>query len=218
MAIQGLSYFDGQNLGEDFARLGNTTDGWLDEVYGSGDSLGADLIHLFVDSQGNCTSTSVIGTASTGGRYAVTKWNAGNGYVFAHETGHNLGCYHGFGTDESTNYNHAWEASHTFFDIGSLMNKTFKVQTVMWATAGSTMIPAFSSPQATYTFHSDAEGDASEGLGSEEHSNNTRYRREQIKQRVKDRPPVFFTDSQKPNSGEASPLNPSGSLNGVFLT
>ena len=72
---------------------------------------GADLVHMFVNSQGTLDNPSVVGRANIGGVYGVTKWNSPSAYDYAHEIGHNIGCRHEVDDNgqPTTGYNRPYE-------------------------------------------------------------------------------------------------------------
>ena len=72
----------------DIDRLGDPSDGYMDEVHALRDRTGADLVHLVVgDSYGVC------GIATLSGAFGITAADCG-GLTFAHELGHNMGLRH----------------------------------------------------------------------------------------------------------------------------
>ena len=71
----------------DLGRLGNRSDGHMDEVHAIRNSTGADLVHLVFET-GN-----VGGIAFRNGSFGLTCRSCG-GDTFAHELGHNMGLRH----------------------------------------------------------------------------------------------------------------------------
>ena len=71
----------------DLHRLKDPSDGYMDEVHALREASGADLVHLLFD-EGN-----VSGVANIGGAFGLSCQRCG-GWVFAHETGHNMGLHH----------------------------------------------------------------------------------------------------------------------------
>ena len=74
---------------EDLNRLIDPSDGYMDDVHDLRDRVGADLVHLIVDAD----KTDVGGRAWRGGPFALSH-HRGDGGVFAHEVGHNMGLEH----------------------------------------------------------------------------------------------------------------------------
>ena len=73
----------------DLRRLRNPSDGHMDEVHALRDRVGADLVHLIVDAD----QASVGGVAYIKGAFGLTI-HTGDGVIFAHELGHNMGLRH----------------------------------------------------------------------------------------------------------------------------
>ena len=72
----------------DLRRLAHPSDGYLDEAHALRDRVGADLVHLIVDS-----AEELCGIAHLPGVFGLTVHGCG-GRVLAHELGHNLGLHH----------------------------------------------------------------------------------------------------------------------------
>ena len=72
----------------DLHRLGDPSDGHLDEAHDLRDRAGADLVHLIVEG-----SPGLCGIAFRPGAFGITRVDCG-GIVFAHELGHNMGLWH----------------------------------------------------------------------------------------------------------------------------
>ena len=73
----------------DINRLGNPSDGYMDEVHAMRERTGADLVHLIFKWQDHPFG----GVAYLGGAFGLTCQHCG-GWVFAHELGHNMGLAH----------------------------------------------------------------------------------------------------------------------------
>ena len=73
----------------DLSRLGDPSDGHLDEVHVVRDLVGADLVHLVVGVDGYDAG----GIADTLGAFGLTHYRADGG-TLAHELGHNMGLHH----------------------------------------------------------------------------------------------------------------------------
>ena len=91
----------------DYRRLGNPSDGYMDEVHAMRDRTGADLVHLVFKYEGHPFG----GVAGRPGAFGLTCQGCG-GATFAHELGHNMGLSH----DRYQAHNHQGGArSHPAF-------------------------------------------------------------------------------------------------------
>ena len=84
VAREEVNYTETRNPGEDFSRLRDASDGYMDEVHTIRDRAGADLVHLIAQS-GNVGE--VPGAFSTSCDWCGSR-------SFAHEIGHNMGLHH----------------------------------------------------------------------------------------------------------------------------
>ena len=82
-----VSYVETGDSAVDLRRLRNPSDGHLDEVHALRDEVGADLVHVIVDTD------DVGGRAYIHGAFGLSAQGAG-GHVVAHELGHNMGLRH----------------------------------------------------------------------------------------------------------------------------
>ena len=92
LALVGRSEVPYEETGDssvDLGRLANPSDGHMDEAHALRGRVGADLVHLIVDTD----KADVRGIARLGGPFALTV-HLGGGAVFAHELGHNMGLLH----------------------------------------------------------------------------------------------------------------------------
>ena len=85
----------------DLGRLGSKGDGHLDEVHELRDNLGADLVSLVTrgDEGGIANYPAMLSADSSNAAFSVAAWGHdlpldGTRYLFAHETGHNMGLRH----------------------------------------------------------------------------------------------------------------------------
>ena len=83
-----VAYTETGDSDVDLDRLGDPSDGHLDEVHALRDRVGADLVHLIVGGE-----LDVCGIAYLAGPFGLTRQDCG-GRIFAHELGHNLGLRH----------------------------------------------------------------------------------------------------------------------------
>ena len=87
LSLVGRSEVDYRETGSgylDLSRLGEPTDGHMDEVHALRDRLGADLVSLMV------AESDICGRAYTPGAFSLTR----QGCAFVHELGHNFGLLH----------------------------------------------------------------------------------------------------------------------------
>ncbi len=84
-----VHYAEDGDSGVDLARLADPSDGHMDEAHTLRDQVGADLVHLIVDTD----KANVGGIAYLVGAFGLTV-HLGGGGTFAHELGHNLGLEH----------------------------------------------------------------------------------------------------------------------------
>ena len=92
LALVGRSEVPYEETGDsllDVTRLNDPSDGHLDEAHVLRGRVGADLVHLIVDTE----RADVGGIAYIGGAFGLTV-HLGGGMVFAHELGHNMGLRH----------------------------------------------------------------------------------------------------------------------------
>ena len=92
LALAGRSEVPYEETGDsavDLGRLANPSDGHMDEAHALRGRVGADLVHLIVDTD----RADVGGVARLGGPFALSV-HLGGGVVFAHELGHNMGLLH----------------------------------------------------------------------------------------------------------------------------
>ena len=82
-----VEYVETGDSAIDLDRLGDRSDGYLDEVHAIRNSTGADLVHLVFE------VGTVSGIAYRGGSFGLTCRSCG-GDTFAHELGHNMGLRH----------------------------------------------------------------------------------------------------------------------------
>ena len=85
VANEAMEYTESGSSGTDLYRLRAASDGFMDEVHAIRDRLGADLVHLFADTQ--------PAIAYRPGSFGVTSNNSDSRFL-AHELGHNMGLSH----------------------------------------------------------------------------------------------------------------------------
>ena len=83
-----VAYTETGDSDVDLDRLGDPSDGHLDEAHALRDRVGADLVHLILGGE-----LDACGRAYLAGPFGLTRQDCG-GRIFAHELGHNLGLRH----------------------------------------------------------------------------------------------------------------------------
>lgn len=130
--------------GVNLSRLCDPNDGYMDEVHPWRDQYGADAITLVLTGGGG---KGYLMTKLTVGfeRYALNLVSPGslNGYTFAHELGHNLGCHHDHNEMDSGGL-YGYTLGHHFTDNNEILRRT-----VMAYSPGS-QVPYFSNPDVLY--------------------------------------------------------------------
>ncbi len=131
----------------DLSQVTSKTDGYMDEVHGQRDLLGADLVALFcenTDFSGYAwiMSSSDLGTGFEQSAFSVlnSTWSLSN-MSFVHELGHNMGCDHDLANTTNLRaypYSYGWRTSDNVY------------RTIM-SYAPGTRILYFSSPNLTYS-------------------------------------------------------------------
>ena len=94
-----VQYVESGNSLTDLARLKNPNDGFMDEVHPLRDAWGADLVSLIntSGSAGVAYQMQTLSPAFASEAFSAIGADTGPitpGLVFAHETGHNMGCTH----------------------------------------------------------------------------------------------------------------------------
>ncbi len=179
---------------------------------------GADLLHMLVNNQGTPSSPNAVGRAITPGVHGVTKWDVGNTYVYAHETGHNIGCRH---ENQNTGRNSPIEITESW---GFPSFSTQTQATIMWSSgSASSTIPMFSNPDRTWVMTGgDCGGlgdpacvDTEHTAGNAVTADMARFLRENRSGTADNRAPLMYLSSGAGSGGEATTLKPSNNLNDI---
>ena len=106
-----VEYTESGDSNTDLGRLGNPSDGHLDEVHAIRDQAGADLVHLIAD------MTDFRGLAGVANPYGLTCAGC-DAWIFAHELGHNMGLHHDRYVERSRSfpYSHGYVNQRAFAD------------------------------------------------------------------------------------------------------
>jgi len=131
--------------------LRNNGDGRLDQVHAERVQYGADAVALLIDDPQYCGIARLGPSYSS--MFSVTAWNCATGYYsFGHEIGHNLGCYHDLGTQNScssSSYNYGWrDPDGDFRTIMAYNCRTNGCDRI--AVAGCTRVNWWSNPAVSY--------------------------------------------------------------------
>jgi hypothetical protein len=107
-----VTYTQSSSFSTDLSRYRGTTDGYMDSIHTTRNSVAADVGLLVINNSSSCGLASGIGsTASTA--FADAHWDCITGYYsFAHEIGHLQSARHDPATDSSTTpyaYGHGYQ-------------------------------------------------------------------------------------------------------------
>jgi hypothetical protein len=97
-----VSYTESGSFSTDLSRYRGTSDGYMDSIHTTRNSVTADVGMLLINNASSCGLASSIGsTASTA--FATAHWDCATGYYsFAHEIGHLQSARHDPATDPTT--------------------------------------------------------------------------------------------------------------------
>ncbi|MBN6152470.1 zinc-dependent metalloprotease [Xanthomonas sp. AmX2] len=114
------SYAESGNFTTDLNRFRGTSDGYMDAIHTTRNSVAADVGVLVIDNSSYCGLASGIGsTAATA--FAAVYWDCATGYYsFAHEIGHLQSARHDLATDPSTSpypYGHGYRYGNSWRTI-----------------------------------------------------------------------------------------------------
>ena len=106
-----VEYTESGDSHTDLSRLGNPSDGHMDEVHEIRDQAGADLVHLILE------MTDFRGLAGVGAPYGLTCAGC-DAWIFAHELGHNMGLHHDRYIERTRSfpYSHGYVNQRAFAD------------------------------------------------------------------------------------------------------
>lgn len=117
---QTTSYTESGDFTTDLSRFRGTSDGYMDSIHTTRNSVAADVGVLIIDNSSYCGLASGIGsTAATA--FAAVYWDCATGYYsFAHEIGHLQSARHDIATDSSTSpyaYGHGYRYGNSWRTI-----------------------------------------------------------------------------------------------------
>lgn len=115
-----VSYTESSSFSTDLSRYRGTSDGYMDSIHTTRNSVAADVGVLLINNASSCGLASGIGsTASTA--FATAHWDCATGYYsFAHEIGHLQSARHDPATDPSTSpyaYGHGYRYGNSWRTI-----------------------------------------------------------------------------------------------------
>jgi hypothetical protein len=112
LAFMGVvDYPESGNASTDLSRWRATSDGFMDEVHCIRNAVGADMCALLVNNFNACGIAYLmtnVGPGFASSAFSVTDKDCINGYTFAHELGHNMGCAHDRDNAGSAAYPYAY--------------------------------------------------------------------------------------------------------------
>ncbi|GHA89594.1 M12 family metallo-peptidase [Cognatilysobacter bugurensis] len=105
--------YNSVGMSTDLSRFRGTSDGYMDGVHSTRNSVAADVMMLVVNDSSSCGLASGIGSSASTA-FAAVYWNCATGYYsFAHEIGHLQSARHDPAADPSTTpyaYGHGYQA------------------------------------------------------------------------------------------------------------
>ncbi|MES1245900.1 MAG: M12 family metallo-peptidase [Acidobacteriota bacterium] len=115
-----VSYTESSSFSTDLSRYRGTSDGYMDSIHTTRNSVAADVGVLLINNASSCGLASSIGsTASTA--FATAHWDCATGYYsFAHEIGHLQSARHDPATDPTTTpyaYGHGYRNGNSWRTI-----------------------------------------------------------------------------------------------------
>lgn len=112
LAYTGLmDYTESGNASTDLSRWRSTSDGIMDSVHCLRNQAGADMCSLLVNNFNACGIAYLMTNVGPGfatSAFSVTDKDCINGYTFAHELGHNMGCAHDRANAGGAAYSYAY--------------------------------------------------------------------------------------------------------------
>lgn len=151
VGMQQIAYVETGDMGLTLSRLQGTSDGYMDDVHGLRNQVGADLVGLISNDTNYCGIAYVmqgVGSGFASYAFSVTAPGCLAGHTLAHEIGHNQGNAHDRPTGGAGAYPYSY--GYRTCDYPALANgQTFR--TVMaYSCAGTPRVNNFSSPDVFY--------------------------------------------------------------------
>jgi len=130
-------------MSTDLARFRGTSDGYMDSIHTTRNSIAADVGVLIGNDSSACGLASGIGSSASTA-FATVYWDCATGYYsFAHEIGHLMSARHDPAADPSTSpyaYGHGYQSP----------SKTWRTIMAYNCTAGCPRLNYWSNPDKTY--------------------------------------------------------------------
>lgn len=154
-----ISYTESGNFSTDLARYRGTSDGYMDSIHTTRNSVAADVGLLIINNTAYCGLASGIGSSASTA-FAAVYWDCATGYYsFAHEIGHLQSARHDPATDSS---NSPYAYGHGYQYNGSPKWRTIMAYA---CSGGCTRLNYWSNPNRTYN---------GQPMGTTTRSDNTR--------------------------------------------
>jgi peptidyl-Asp metalloendopeptidase len=154
-----ISYTESGNFSTDLARYRSTSDGYMDSIHTTRNSVAADVGVLIINNASYCGLASGIGSSASTA-FAAVYWDCATGYYsFGHEIGHLQSARHDPATDPT---NSPYAYGHGYQYLGSPKWRTIMAYA---CTGGCTRLNYWSNPSRTYN---------GQPMGTTTRSDNTR--------------------------------------------
>jgi len=107
----GVTYTESSSFSTDLSRFRGTTDGYMDSIHSTRNSVAADVNVLIIKNSSSCGIGTLNSSASSA--FSVVHHSCATGYYsFAHEIGHNMGAHHdpANGSNSYYAYGHGYQS------------------------------------------------------------------------------------------------------------
>jgi peptidyl-Asp metalloendopeptidase len=144
------NYTETGDIAQTLTRLRGTTDGYMDEIHRTRDSLGADLVAMISEDSNACGVAYVMSNPSSGfasAAFSVTRQSCFSNQTLAHEIGHNQGNSHDRKNGGSSAYPYSF-GYRTCDNIAPTNGQSFR--TVMAYSCSGSRVNYFSNPDVYY--------------------------------------------------------------------
>lgn len=142
-----VSYTESGSFNTDLSRYRGTTDGYMDGIHTTRNSVAADVGVLIINNASSCGLASSIGSTASSA-FATVHWDCATGYYsFAHEIGHLQSARHDPATDPTTT---PYAYGHGYQYTGSPSWRTIMAYN---CSAGCPRLDYWSNPNILYNGH-----------------------------------------------------------------